>query len=159
MIEPLGPIPFKTPPRHERGMRDSSGWRPTAYRSHTIGQVVANGADMGGSEVTELIEAMAESEATGSRDLAQIALSRGASLACEALRQLGHVNEVQDPVELLLLLGRAAPPTDRSQKYLNLFIFCWPKSRRHGRARQFPFERNISFLQEQERIFKLASPF
>ena len=33
-------------------MRDSSGWRPTAYRSHTIGQVVANGADMVGSEVT-----------------------------------------------------------------------------------------------------------
>ena len=33
-------------------MRDSSGWRPTAYRSHTIGQVVTNGADMVGSEVT-----------------------------------------------------------------------------------------------------------
>ena len=33
-------------------MRDSSGWRPTAYRSHTIGRVVANGADMVGSEVT-----------------------------------------------------------------------------------------------------------
>ena len=33
-------------------MRDSSGWRPTAYRSHTIGQVVASGADMVGSEVT-----------------------------------------------------------------------------------------------------------
>jgi aspartyl-tRNA synthetase len=33
-------------------MRDSSGWRPTAYRSHAIGQVVANGADMVGSEVT-----------------------------------------------------------------------------------------------------------
>ena len=33
-------------------MRDSSEWRPTAYRSHTIGQVVANGADMVGSEVT-----------------------------------------------------------------------------------------------------------
>ena len=33
-------------------MRDSSGWRPTAYRSHTIGQVVPNGADMIGSEVT-----------------------------------------------------------------------------------------------------------
>jgi len=33
-------------------MRDSSGWRPTAYRSHTIGQVVADGADMVGSEVT-----------------------------------------------------------------------------------------------------------
>ena len=33
-------------------MRDSSGWRPTAYRSHTIGQVVSNGADMIGSEVT-----------------------------------------------------------------------------------------------------------
>jgi len=52
MIEPLDPIPFKTPSRHERGMRDSSGWRPTAYRSHTIGQVVSNGADMIGSEVT-----------------------------------------------------------------------------------------------------------
>ena len=52
MIEPPGPIPFKTPSRHERGMRDSSGWRPTAYRSHTIGQVVSNGADMIGSEVT-----------------------------------------------------------------------------------------------------------
>ncbi|MDP7329644.1 MAG: OB-fold nucleic acid binding domain-containing protein, partial [Candidatus Thalassarchaeaceae archaeon] len=33
-------------------MRDSSGWRPTAYRSHAIGQVVAYGADMVGSEVT-----------------------------------------------------------------------------------------------------------
>jgi len=33
-------------------MRDSSGWTPTAYRSHTIGQVVANGADMLDSEVT-----------------------------------------------------------------------------------------------------------
>ncbi|MDP7003010.1 MAG: aspartate--tRNA(Asn) ligase [Candidatus Thalassarchaeaceae archaeon] len=33
-------------------MRDSSGWRPTAYRSHTIGQVVSNGADLVGSEVT-----------------------------------------------------------------------------------------------------------
>ncbi len=33
-------------------MRDSSGWRPTAYRSHTIGQVVSDGADMIGSEVT-----------------------------------------------------------------------------------------------------------
>ena len=33
-------------------MRDSSGWRPTAYRSHAIGQVVSNGADMIGSEVT-----------------------------------------------------------------------------------------------------------
>ncbi len=33
-------------------MRDSSGWRPTAYRSHTIGQVVSNGADIIGSEVT-----------------------------------------------------------------------------------------------------------
>ncbi len=52
MIEPPGPIPFKTPSRHERGMRDSSGWRPTAYRSHTIGQVVSNGADLVGSEVT-----------------------------------------------------------------------------------------------------------
>ncbi|MDP6921079.1 MAG: aspartate--tRNA(Asn) ligase [Candidatus Thalassarchaeum sp.] len=33
-------------------MRDSSEWRPTAYRSHTIGEVVSNGADMVGSEVT-----------------------------------------------------------------------------------------------------------
>ena len=33
-------------------MRDSRGWRPTAYRSHTIGQVVSNGTDMVGSEVT-----------------------------------------------------------------------------------------------------------
>ncbi len=35
-----------------RVMRDSSGWRPTAYRSHTIGQVVANGVDLVGSDVT-----------------------------------------------------------------------------------------------------------
>ena len=33
-------------------MRDSSGWKSTAYRSHTIGQVVVNGAEMVGSEVT-----------------------------------------------------------------------------------------------------------
>ena len=33
-------------------MRDSSEWRPTAYRSHTIGEVASNGADMIGSEVT-----------------------------------------------------------------------------------------------------------
>ena len=33
-------------------MRDSSRWRPTAYRSHTIGQVVADGAGLVGSEVT-----------------------------------------------------------------------------------------------------------
>ena len=33
-------------------MRDSNEWRPTAYRSHTIGEVVSNGADMVGSEVT-----------------------------------------------------------------------------------------------------------
>ncbi|MEE2625061.1 MAG: amino acid--tRNA ligase-related protein, partial [Candidatus Thermoplasmatota archaeon] len=33
-------------------MRDSSAWKATAYRSHTIGQVVANGADMVGSEIT-----------------------------------------------------------------------------------------------------------
>ena len=35
-----------------RTMRDSSAWKATAYRSHTIGQVVANGADMVGSEIT-----------------------------------------------------------------------------------------------------------
>ena len=33
-------------------MRDSSEWRPTAYRSHTIGEVASNGAGMIGSEVT-----------------------------------------------------------------------------------------------------------
>ena len=33
-------------------MRDSSGWKPTAYRSHTIGQVVANGEELTGGEVT-----------------------------------------------------------------------------------------------------------
>ena len=33
-------------------MRDSSDWLPTAYRSHTIGQVVTNGGDMVGSQVT-----------------------------------------------------------------------------------------------------------
>jgi len=33
-------------------MRDSSAWKPTAYRSHTIDQVVAKGAAMVGSEVT-----------------------------------------------------------------------------------------------------------
>ena len=51
-IWPHGPISFKTQPRHERGMRDSSEWLPTAYRSHTIGQVVTNGGDMVGSQVT-----------------------------------------------------------------------------------------------------------
>mgnify|MGYP002820548776 FL=1 len=35
-----------------RVMRDSSEWRPTAYRSHTIGEVASNGAGMIGSEVT-----------------------------------------------------------------------------------------------------------
>ena len=52
MIEPYGPIPFKTPSRHERVMRDSSGWMPTAYRSHTIGEVASSGAEMIGEEVT-----------------------------------------------------------------------------------------------------------
>ena len=33
-------------------MRDSSGWEPTAYRSHTIGQVVGDGEELVGSEVT-----------------------------------------------------------------------------------------------------------
>jgi len=33
-------------------MRDSSGWKPTAYRSHTIGDVTSGGADMIGDEVT-----------------------------------------------------------------------------------------------------------
>ena len=33
-------------------MRDSSGWEPTSYRSHTIGQVVGNGAELVGTEVT-----------------------------------------------------------------------------------------------------------
>jgi len=48
----LDPIPFKTQPRHDRGMRDSSDWLPTAYRSHTIGQVVTDGGDMVGTQVT-----------------------------------------------------------------------------------------------------------
>ena len=52
MIEPHDPIPFKTPSRHERVMRDSSGWKPTAYRSHTIGDVTSGGAGMLGEEVT-----------------------------------------------------------------------------------------------------------
>ena len=52
MIKPHGPIPFKTPSRHERFMRDSSGWMPTAYRSHTIGEVASGGAEMIGEEVT-----------------------------------------------------------------------------------------------------------
>ncbi len=33
-------------------MRDSSRWEPTAYRSHTIGQVVGDGESLVGSEVT-----------------------------------------------------------------------------------------------------------
>jgi aspartyl-tRNA synthetase len=33
-------------------MRDSSNWKPTSYRTHTIGQVVENGGDLVGSEVT-----------------------------------------------------------------------------------------------------------
>ena len=33
-------------------MRDSSGWHPTAFRSHTIGQVVSAGADLVGEEVS-----------------------------------------------------------------------------------------------------------
>ena len=33
-------------------MRDSSGWMPTAYRSHTIGEVASSGAEMIGEEVT-----------------------------------------------------------------------------------------------------------
>ena len=33
-------------------MRDSTSWEPTSYRTHTIGQVSANGASMVGSEVT-----------------------------------------------------------------------------------------------------------
>ena len=33
-------------------MRDSSGWMPTAYRSHTIGEVASGGAEMIGEEVT-----------------------------------------------------------------------------------------------------------
>ena len=33
-------------------MRDSSEWHPTAFRTHTIGQIVANGADMIGQEVS-----------------------------------------------------------------------------------------------------------
>ena len=33
-------------------MRDSSRWEPTAYRSHTIGQVVGDGEALVGSEVT-----------------------------------------------------------------------------------------------------------
>ena len=33
-------------------VRDSSGWKPTAYRSHTIGDVASDGAGMLGEEVT-----------------------------------------------------------------------------------------------------------
>ena len=33
-------------------MRDSSEWKPTSYRTHTIGQVVDNGADLIGKEVS-----------------------------------------------------------------------------------------------------------
>ena len=33
-------------------MRDSSDWHPTAFRTHTIGQVVSNGADMIGEQVS-----------------------------------------------------------------------------------------------------------
>ena len=33
-------------------MRDSSSWHPTAYRTHTIGQVVSNGEELEGKEVT-----------------------------------------------------------------------------------------------------------
>ncbi|MDC1420043.1 aspartate--tRNA(Asn) ligase [Euryarchaeota archaeon] len=33
-------------------MRNSSDWKPTAYRTHTIGQVVSNGAKIIGKEVT-----------------------------------------------------------------------------------------------------------
>ena len=33
-------------------MRDSGGWKPTAYRSHTIGDVTSSGAGMIGEEVT-----------------------------------------------------------------------------------------------------------
>ena len=33
-------------------MRDSSGWEPTAFRTHTIGQIVDNGSDLLGSKVT-----------------------------------------------------------------------------------------------------------
>jgi nondiscriminating aspartyl-tRNA synthetase len=33
-------------------MRDSSDWKPTTYRTHTIGQVVSNGAKIIGKEVT-----------------------------------------------------------------------------------------------------------
>ena len=33
-------------------MRDSSKWHSTAFRTHTIGQVVSNGADMIGEQVS-----------------------------------------------------------------------------------------------------------
>ena len=33
-------------------MRDSSAWKPTSYRTHTLGQVVDNGADLVGKEVS-----------------------------------------------------------------------------------------------------------
>jgi aspartyl-tRNA synthetase len=33
-------------------MRDSSGWHPTAFRSHTIGQIVSAGTDLVGEEVS-----------------------------------------------------------------------------------------------------------
>jgi ABC-type multidrug transport system fused ATPase/permease subunit len=36
-------------------MRDSSEWSATAYRTHTIGQVISNGSKILGDEVTILI--------------------------------------------------------------------------------------------------------
>ena len=33
------------------GMRDSSHWKSTAYRTHTIGQIIENGSELLGKEV------------------------------------------------------------------------------------------------------------
>ena len=33
-------------------MRDSSQWEPTSYRTHTIGQIVSEGATLVGEEVS-----------------------------------------------------------------------------------------------------------
>ena len=34
-----------------RLMRESGGWKPTGYRSHTIGQIISNGSELIGSDV------------------------------------------------------------------------------------------------------------
>ena len=48
-------MPLKTFQRHLPSrdlVRDSSNWKPTSYRTHTIGQVVGDGESLVGSEVT-----------------------------------------------------------------------------------------------------------